>query len=554
METKHASLNAAQLFVQCLESENVQYIFGVPGEENLTFLEALRTSKIKLIITRDEQSAVFMAATMGRLTGKVGVALSTLGPGATNLVTGVAYAQLGAMPLLVITGQKPIRKSKQGRFQIIDTVRMMEPITKFATSITSADRVSSITREAIRIAEEERPGAVHIELPEDIALEETTVLPIAPKKVRRPNADEKSIQVAVDAIESAKAPVVLVASGANRKLVRKQLGLFLNHTKIPFVSTQMGKGVLDEESELYLGTTALSSGDFAHKILEKSDLIIVIGHDVTEKPPLVFVPNKHKVLHIHFSNAVIDDVYIPTHEVVGDISHTLWQLTEKVKPQAVWDFGSFARIAKQGRDAINESATVNVFPLLPERIVADVQRTMPKDGVLSLDNGMYKIWFTRNYLAHEQNSLLLDNAFATMGAGLSAGIATKMLNPDKQVLVVAGDGGFMMNVAELETAKRLGLNLTILVLNDSGFGMIKWKQKDMHFPNFGLDLSNPDFVKLAESFGANGYRVSKADDLVSMLEHALKTPGIHLIECPVDYTKTNDALGKSLKETLNDTE
>ena len=554
METKHTSVNAAQLLVQCLEAENVKYIFGIPGEENLAFLEALRTSSIRLIITRDEQSAVFMAATMGRLTGKVGVALSTLGPGATNLVTGVAYAQLGAMPLLVITGQKPIRKSKQGRFQIIDTVRMMQPITKFTTSITSADRVASVTREAIRIAEEERPGAVHIELPEDIALEETTVSAIVPQKTRRPNADEKSIQVAIEAIESAKAPVVLVASGANRKLIRKQLGLFLDHTKIPFITTQMGKGVLDEDSELYLGTTALSSGDFAHKILEKSDLIIVIGHDVTEKPPLVFVPNKHKVLHIHFSNAVIDDVYIPTHEVVGDISHTLWQLTQKLQPQPVWDFSTFVRIAQKGRDAINDAAKTDAFPLLPEGIVADVQRVMPKDGVLSLDNGMYKIWFTRNYIAHEQNSLLVDNAFATMGAGLSAGIATKMLNPDKSVLVVAGDGGFMMNVAELETAKRLGLNLVILLLNDSGFGMIKWKQKDMHFADFGLDLSNPDFVQLAESFGAKGYRVSKAEELASMLEHALKTPGIHLIECPIDYTQTNDALGKSLQETLNDTE
>ena len=553
MNTQH-TVNAAQLLVQCLEAENVKYIFGIPGEENLAFLEALRTSNIKLIITRDEQSAVFMAATMGRLTGKVGVALSTLGPGATNLVTGVAYAQLGAMPLLVITGQKPIRKSKQGRFQIIDTVRMMQPITKFATSIISADRVASVVREAIRIAEEERPGAVHIELPEDIALEETTVSAIVPQKTRRPNADDKSIQVAIDAIEAAKAPVVLVASGANRKLIRKQLGLFLDHTKIPFITTQMGKGVLDEDSQLYLGTTALSSGDFAHKILEKSDLIIVIGHDVTEKPPLVFVPNKHKVLHIHFSNAVIDDVYIPTHEVVGDISHTLWQLTQKLQPQSAWDFSSFVRIAQKGRDAINDAAKTDAFPLLPERIVADVQHVMPKDGVLSLDNGMYKIWFTRNYLAHEQNSLLVDNAFATMGAGLSAGIATKMLNPQKSVLVIAGDGGFMMNVAELETAKRLGLNLTILILNDSGFGMIKWKQKDMHFADFGLDLSNPDFVKLAESFGANGYRVSKADELSPMLEHALKTPGIHIIECPIDYTKTNDALGKSLQETLNDTE
>ena len=543
-------LNAAELLVQCLEVEGIKYVFGVPGEENLAFLEALRNSSIQMIITRDEQSAVFMAATVGRFTGKVGVALSTLGPGATNLVTGVAYAELGAMPVLVITGQKPIRKSKQGLFQIIDTVRMMEPITKYSASIHSVDRLPSMVREAIKTAEEERPGAVHLELPEDIALEKTHAVSIVPQKVRRPNPDEKAIAIAVQAIESAKHPIVLVAAGANRKLVRKQLEIFLKRTNIPFVSTQMGKGVLDEKSDLYVGTTALSSGDYVHKILEHSDLVIVVGHDITEKPPLVFVPEKHKIIHINFSPADVDDVYLPMHEIVGDVSNALWQINEKVEIQTHWDFSYFAKVNDERKKAIRDQESNTDFPLAPERIVSEVRGAMPDNGILSLDNGMYKIWFARNYPACEQNSLLLDNALATMGAGLPAGIATKLLNPDKKVLVVAGDGGFMMNVAELETAKRLGIDLTILILNDSGFGMIKWKQKDMGFPNFGLEFTNPDFVKLAESFGAIGYRVTSADNLSLVLVKALNAKGVHVIECPTNYSNTNDALGKNLKVEL----
>ena len=549
-KNKKITLNAAELLVKCLEAEKVKYIFGVPGEENLIFLEALRTSKIKMIITRNEQAAVFMAATIGRLTGKIGVALSTLGPGATNLLTGVAYAELGAMPLLVITGQKPIRKSKQGLFQIINIVHMMNPVTKYSATINSADRVSSMFREAVKIAEEERPGAVHLELPEDIAAEETIDLPINPQKVRRPNPDEKAINIAVNAIESAKHPIVLIASGANRKLIHKQLEIFFEHTKIPFITTQMGKGVLDEESNLYLGTTALSSGDFVHKILEKSDLIIMIGHDITEKPPLIFTSEKQKLLHINFSSAIVDDVYIPNYEVVGDISNALWQINNKITIQK-WDFSHFMKINKIAKNSIRKEAQNDSFPVLPERVVADVQKVMPKEGILSLDNGMYKIWFARNYIAHEQNALILDNAFATMGAGLSAGIATKLLNPHKKVLIIAGDGGFMMNIGELETAIRLKLNLTILVLNNSGFGMIKWKQKDMNFKNFGLDFENPDFIKLAESFGAKGYRIKKASELTPVLEKTLNSKGIHIIECPIDYSKTNDALGKKLKAEIN---
>ncbi len=540
--------NASDVFVKCLENEGVEYIFGVPGEENLMFVESLRTSNIKFITTRNEQAAVFMAATLGRLTGAVGVALSTLGPGATNLVTGVAYAQLAGIPLLVITGQKPIKKSKQGKFQIINVVEMMRPITKFSQTIISSDRIPSAVREAVKLAECERPGAVHLEFPEDIAEEVCDMQPIPRYRVRRPNADEKSIAEALKEIESAKSPMIVVASGGNRKLVRKQLHNFLEKTGIPFVSTQMGKGVEDETSTLHIGTTSLSDGDYVHKALRKADLIIMIGHDVSEKPPIILTGDQCKTIHVHFYPAVVDDVYVPTMEVVGDISHTLWAFAESIKINPDWDFKYFFEVRDELQADIQKFADADDFPLRPERIVSDISKVLPSDGMLALDNGMYKIWVSRNFASREQNSVLLDNALATMGAGLSSGIAAKILYPDKKVLVVSGDGGIMMNLGDWETAVRLGINLVVLILDDSGFGMIRWKQKNMNLPPFSLDFKNPDFVKLAESFGAVGHRVESADGLTTVLEKALVSTGVHIISCPIDYSFANEDLGFIKKE------
>jgi acetolactate synthase-1/2/3 large subunit len=544
-------MNAAQLFVKSLEAEGVKYIFGLPGEENLLFLEAIRDSSIKLVVTRHEQAAVFMAATMGRLTGKVGVALSTLGPGATNLVTGVAYAQLGGMPLLVITGQKPIRRSKQGRFQIIDAVRMMEPLTKWASTIVSGDRVASMVRQAVKLAEGERPGVVHLELPEDIAAEEVTATPILPQKIRRPGPDPKAVTAVVQAVQKATSPLIVIGSGANRKLVRKHLRTFIEKTGIPFITTQMGKGVEDERSDLYLGTTALSAGDFMHRAFESADLILMIGHDITEKPPLVWDEKKNlSIVHINFYEANIDEVYVPSLEVIGDIAHTLWAMGDQIVTQPTWDFRPFFIIRDALRVHIEASASLASFPVRPERLVSDLRSVLPPEGIVSLDNGMYKIWMARNYPAYEQNTVLLDNALATMGAGLPAGIAAKMLYPDRPVVVVAGDGGIMMNISELETAVRLGLDLVVLILNDSGYGMIQWKQTEMKLPAFGLNFANPDFVTLAQSFGATGHRIATADALVPTLQQALQQKGVHLIDCPVDYRENGPMLGERLKEAV----
>ncbi|HYD91488.1 MAG TPA: acetolactate synthase large subunit, partial [Flavobacterium sp.] len=457
-------------------------------------------------------------------------------------------------PLLVITGQKPVRKNKQGKFQIVDVVRMMEPVTKFSTTIISAEKIPATVRYAVKTAEAERPGAVHLELPEDIALEEATMGPIERENSSHPNPSTDSVETAVAVIHSSRFPVLLVASGANRKKAEAELEKFVNKTGIPFITTQLGKGALDEKNPHYLGTTALSRGDYVHKILEKSDLIISVGHDTKEKPPFVFTSDlarTPKIIHINFSPADTDTVYTPTYEVVGDIRNSLSQIARKVSPKKSWDFSYFYNMRKAQIASINKNADSNSFPLIPERVVAEVEKIMPKDSIISLDNGMYKIWFTRNLPARKPNSLLLDNNLATMGAGLSVGMAAKLLHPEKKVLVIAGDGGFMMNVGELETAKRLNLDLVILILNDSGFGMIKWKQKDMDLPDFGLGFSNPDFVKLAESFGGTGYAIKNVNELQDVLEKTINDKGIHIIECPVSYSKTNDALGKNLKEEIN---
>ncbi|MCW8090764.1 acetolactate synthase large subunit [Alteromonas sp. ASW11-130] len=541
-------MKASDLFIKALEAEGVEYIFGIPGEENLDLLESIRTSSIKLILTRHEQGAGFMAATYGRLTGKVGVCLSTLGPGATNLVTPAAYAQLGAMPMLMITGQKPIKTSKQGRFQVIDAVDMMRPITKYTTQVVSGDRIPSIIREAFRIAHEERPGAVHIELPEDIADENTSAPLLTPSYSRRPIAEYKAINEAVSMIEKARSPLLLIGAGANRKLTAKMLREFIDKTRIPFVTTQMGKGVVNEGDDLFAGNTALSDGDFVHRAIKRADLIINVGHDVVEKPPFFMHNDGKKVIHVNFDPAAVDPVYFPQLEVVGDIANSIWQIKERVTPQSAWKLDFYQDVHEAYVSHRRETEDDNRFPILPERFVRDVRSVMPPEGIVTLDNGVYKIWFARNYPAYEPNTLLLDNALASMGAGLPSAIAAKLVNPNVPVLSVCGDGGFMMNSQELETAVRLKLDLVVIILRDDAYGMIKWKQAHMDFGNFGLDYSNPDFVAYANAYGAHGWRIESTEALRDRIQHCLNAPGVHVIDCPVDYSMNDKTLNNTIRE------
>jgi len=529
-------MNASELFIQSLEAESVTHIFGLAGEENLHFLQALSKSKIVYIPTRHEQAAAFMAATYGRLTGKAGICLSTLGPGATNLVTGAAYAKLGGMPMVMITGQKPIRARTQGNFQIVDMVRLFEPIVKYTRQITYADLVPEIVRESFCRAEEEKPGPTHIELPKDVANDETSAKVIEPVPLRRPIAEEKAIARAIEMIENAKMPLVLIGASANRKRISKTLSAFIEKTNIPFVDTQMGKGVVDERSDYYMGTLAVSSRDYVHCGVNLADLIIVIGYDLEEKLP--FLSKNAKVLHINFFPTDVSSYYAPTYEVVGDIGNTLWQITEKITKKS-WQTEKVLSLKVGIEKKIEENITSDHFPMFPQRIVADVRKSVVDDAIVCLDNGMYKLWFARGYKTYMPNTLLLDNALATMGAGLPSGIAAKLVHPDKQVVVVTGDGGFMMNSQEIETALRLQLDLIVIIINNNGFGMIDWEQQEKHYVSFGLSFNNPDFVKYAESYGAHGLRVMKASELEEHIKQAQDKGGVWIIDVPVDYSENH---------------
>lgn len=570
-------MNGAELLVRCLENEGVDTIFGIPGEENLAFLEALRTSSIRLILTRHEQAAGFMAATYGRLTGRPGVCFSTLGPGATNFVTAVSYALLGGMPVLFITGQKPIKKSKQGRFQILDVVRMMGPLTKFTKQIVTAGSIPPLVRDTFRIATAEKPGPVHLELPEDIAAEETDNLPLSLTRLYPPHAHPAAIAIAAGLIRQARHPLFLFGAEAKRPDVYLAARELIARTGIYFFTTQMGKGIIDEHSPYSLGTAALSDHDYLHCAIDRADVIINVGHDVVEKPPFFMNQRDVQVIHVNYSSAGIDEVYFPQHEVIGDIGNSLAQLSRFVyadqgqhggtgvmdapPPQEVLLGGGtgttklscpgddyFQRIHQEIKIHVYGAQGHDRFPDTPQRIVRDIHDTVAGNSIISLDNGMYKIWFARNFKATQPESLLLDNALASMGAGLPVAIAAKLLYPARQVVAVCGDGGFMMNSQEMETAIRLKLHLVVIVLCDNGYGMIKWKQGGMHLTDFGLDFLNPDFVQYAQSYGANGYRVSRAGELAELLSECLRQPGLHLIEVPVDYSQNEEVFIQELRD------
>ena len=439
--------------------------------------------------------------------------------------------------MMMITGQKPVKRSKQGQFQIVDIVAMMDPLTKYTRQLVSASNIPSRVREAFRLAQEEKPGAVHLELPEDIAAEETDEPVIPASLMRRPIAETKSIQAAVNRLQKSKRPLLIVGAGANRKRTCNQLRKFVDKFGIPFVTTQMGKGVVDERGGLFMGNAALSGGDFVHRAIEAADLIVNVGHDVVEKPPFFMTAGGVDVIHVNFLAAIVDPVYFPQVEVVGDIANSVWQISELLEKQTSWDFSRFMEVRSHGELHQSEGADDDRFPVYPQRLVADVRTAVTDKGIIALDNGVYKIWFARNYKARSPNTVLLDNALATMGAGLPSAMAAKLVYPERSVTAICGDGGFMMNSQELETAVRLQLHIVVIILRDNAYGMIKWKQTNMGLKEFGLDYGNPDFVKYAESYGALGYRVSSADGLLPLLQKCHAEPGVHVIELPVDYSR-----------------
>ncbi len=543
-------MKASDLFVRCLEAEGVEYVFTVPGEENLHLLESLRTSKIRVIVNRHEQCSAFMAATYGRLTGRSGVCMSTLGPGATNLVTGVAHAQLGGFPLVAITGQKGIRENWQADFQVLDVVHMMEPITKRTVELRSPQSIPKEVRESFKEAAAERQGACHIELPEDVAAEQVEDIyqPQKVANVRRPAADVKALQMAADTIESSKDPVVIVSSRGQSQRIRKALRRLCDLTNLYVIHTQLGKGILGDDHKNSLYSFGIHRHDYVNCVVDRADLIITVGYSTVEYPPSVWNQSlDNTILHIDFTPAYHDIFYYPSCELVGDIATSLDLLTEKL--EGYRHDGSYCKRIKGELDDMLfvEGAEDEAFPPRPRRIVADCRKVLGPEDVLCLDNGIYKLWFSRHYKTFDVGTFLLDNTLASMGAGLPSAMAAKLVRPDRRVLAVCGDGGFMMNSQELETAVRLGSDIVVLILNDNAYGFIKWKQSTYNYPDFALDYGNPDFVRYAESYGAKGFLISSTQELVPALERGFEEEGPVIVECPIDYSENTKVWGPDLE-------
>jgi acetolactate synthase-1/2/3 large subunit len=445
-----------------------------------------------------------------------------------------------------LTGQKSIKTSRQGRFQIVDVVATMRPLTKLSRQVVSAATIPTMVREAFRVAMEERPGPAHLELPEDVAAEEADAPLVPPHPIDFPIAPAAALDRAAALIAKAERPLVMLGAAASRPRLADALSTFVRRIRIPFFNTQMGKGVVAGASELYMGTAALSERDYVHDAIDRADLIVCIGHDTVEKPPFLMGSDGPKVIHVGYEPASVEQVFTAHAEVVGDVGPSLALLGDRLEGKLAnasallpLRDGILARIA--------DRATEDRFPLTPQRIVHDVRQVMPEDGIVALDNGMYKIWFARNYRTHVANTLLLDNALATMGAGLPSAMMAAILHPGRRVLAVCGDGGFMMNSQEMETAVRLRLNLVAVVIVDNAYGMIRWKQAVDGFADAGLTFGNPDFARYAESYGAKGWRVGAASEFAPTLEAAFAQRGVHLVAVPVDYSENVRVLVDELR-------
>lgn len=534
-------MKASDLFVKCLENEGVTRIFGVPGEENADFMLSLSESEqIQFILTRHEQGAAFMAEVHGRLTGKPGLCLGTLGPGATNLITGVADSNMDSAPMIALTGQADSKRQHKESHQAMDVVSMFRPVTKWAHSILHPDNIPEVLRKAFKLASEEKPGACHVELAEDIAAMDASTAPIPPQKVRRAVPADKIVDQAFKLIMSARRPLILAGNGTIRKRASRQLRRFVEKTGIGVVSTFMAKGCVDMDSEQCLYTVGLQSKDHATHAIDAADVVICLGYDVVEYHPHLWNANsKHKLIHIDFLPAEVDEYYRVDVEIVGDLAHTLWMLNERLDAQgALPNFDLKIQLAAR-RDMkadLEEYSQDDAVGLIkPQKALWDARQVMGPGDILLSDVGAHKMWVARHYQCHEPNTCLIPNGFCSMGFALPGAISASMVYPDRRILAVSGDAGFLMNVQEMETAKRHAANITIMVWEDHAYGLIKWKQENQFGRHTELDFGNPDFMKLAESFGWQGVCVEKSSELAAALEHTFQTPGPSLLVIPIDY-------------------
>lgn len=540
-------MKACKLFVKCLENEGVEYIFGVPGEEVIDLLHSISKSKIKFITTRHEEGAAFMANVYGRLTGKPGVCLSTLGPGATNLITGVADAYLDKAPLVAITGQTNLSNLHKESHQYINIAHIYTGVTKWNFRIKDADSIPEIVRKAFRIASSEKPGATHIELPEDIACADTTKKPLELDEIPQfPVPKSELIKKALTLIRDSKNPVILAGNAVIRGNASDELTRFSKKFNIPVITTFMGKGAISSRERLYVGTVGLHQRDYAIYGIDRADLVIALGTDVAEYSPRYWNTEKNnKIIHIDYRTPEVDEYYQTSLNLIGDIKETLRLLLKGEAFKKDSKYFTSLRICILGE--LDEYKDDKNFPLKPQKIIYDLRKALADDDILISDVGAHKIWLCRLYPTYSPNTFIVSNGYAAMGIALPGAIAAKIAMPERRVVAATGDGGFLMNLQELETAVRLGLDFVILIFNDSTYGLIQWKQINKFGEAFGVKFTNPDFVKLAESFGAKGYRVEKAEDLSTLLEEALNSKGVSIVDVQVDFSenlKLSEKLGK----------
>lgn len=533
-------MKASDLFVECLEEEGIEYIFGVPGEENADFMMSLeKSSKIKFILTRHEQGAAFMAEIYGRLTGNAAGCLGTLGPGATNLITGVADSNMDRAPMLALTGQGSSQRRHKESHQIMNVVKMFEPVTKWATTVLHQDNIPEIIRKAVRMARSEKPGAVHIELPEDIAKLPTTTRPLKPQRFRRPVTDDKIINQAFEIIKNAKNPIILAGNGCIRKRASKQLRAFCEQTGIGVINTFMAKGCVDMDADYCLYTVGLQARDVVACALESADVVITLGYDMVEyNPSLWNKDGTSHIVHADFLPAEIDADYHPETELVGDLAHTLWMLNERVIANGGLNFDLSKQKATR-RDMYEEISMHKdddtKGSIRPQKVLWDCRQVMGPDDILLSDVGAHKMWIARHYQCHEPNTCLIPNGFCSMGFALPGAIAASLIYPDKRILSISGDAGYLMNVQEMETAKRLNSNIVTMIWEDHMYGLIAWKQDNEFGKHTDLSFGNPDWLKLADAFDWHGHKVENSKDLAATLEKAFNEEGPSLVVIAIDY-------------------
>jgi acetolactate synthase-1/2/3 large subunit len=541
-------MRASDLIVRCLENERVEYVFGLPGEEILDILDSLADSRIRFVLTRHEQAAAFMADAYGRLTGRAGVCLATLGPGATNLATGVADANLDHAPLVAITGQAGRDRVHKESHQYVDIVEHLRPLTKWNARVETPGVVPEIVRKAFKLAESEKPGACHVEVPEDVAAEATDGAPLSTERARRPSPDRQALATAARLIEGASFPLIFAGNGVIRGRASEALRALARRRGIPVVNTFMAKGAMPHDDDLALLTAGLQARDYVSCGFEKADLVIAVGYDPVEYAPKFWNPEKKKaIIHVDFTPAEVDSHYQPAVEVVADVREALTLLNELVHGEK--DPSPYRTLRRFILDQLDEGAADDGFPVKPQRILRELRGALGRADIVISDVGSHKLWVARCFPAYEPNTVLISNGYAAMGGALPSAIAAKLVHPERTVVAVCGDGGFLMNVQELETARRLGTAIVAVVFRDDAYNLTQWKQRTRFGRDFGAGFSNPDFVALARAFGARGYRVESARELGRVLREAVGAGGPAVVDVPVDY-RENTALTARLGQVV----